>query len=181
MAIGLAATMTQEREDERALVAAALGDPGVFGIIYERHWLSVYRYCRAFGCDDDAALDLTATTFERAFASLSRFRGDGGGLRAWLLRIARNARIDAHRRSAHQVSIDAAASMVSPGPSLDTDAELRILVARLPEATREAIGLRYAGGLTAAEIGRVIGKRPDAVQKLISRGLAQLREAYRDR
>lgn len=171
---------TEDAGDEHVLVRAALADPRMFGVIYERHWLSVYRYCRALGSDEEEALDLTATTFEHALVSLARFRGDGGGLRAWLLRIARNARIDAHRRAARQTGLDAAAYVASADGPVDTDAELRLLVAQLPDSTREAIGLRYAAGLTAAEIGRVMGKRPEAVQKLISRGLATLREAYRD-
>ena len=53
------------------------------------------------------------------------------------------------------------------------------LVGRLPEDQREALLLRYAGGLTAREIGVVIGKQEGAVQKQIERGLAALRETLR--
>ena len=48
--------------------------------------------------EDDAA-DLTAVAFERALAAMPRYRPTGGGFRAWLLRIARNAAIDAGRRA----------------------------------------------------------------------------------
>ncbi len=54
------------------------------------------------------------------------------------------------------------------------------LVARLPADQGEALLLRYASGLTAREIGFVIGKGEDAVQKHIERGLAALREAFDD-
>ena len=52
-----------------------------------------------------------------------------------------------------------------------------MLLAQLPSDTRDAIALRYAAGLTAVEIGHVLGKRPEAVQKMIGRGLSTLREA----
>jgi DNA-directed RNA polymerase specialized sigma24 family protein len=48
----------------------------------------------------------------------------------------------------------------------------------LPADQRDAIVLRFATGLTAREIGTVLGKSEAASQKLVSRGLAALREAY---
>ena len=54
---------------------------------------------------------------------------------------------------------------------------MRDAVAGLPEVQRDAIWLRYAGGLNAREIGHVLGKSEAAVQKQIQRGLESLREA----
>ena len=53
-------------------------------------------------------------------------------------------------------------------------------LAALPAAQRDAIALRFGAGLTAREIGLVLGKGEEATQKLISRGMARLREVYRD-
>jgi RNA polymerase sigma-70 factor (ECF subfamily) len=171
---------------DEAIVAAARADPAAFQLLYERHWTSVYRYLRArTGRDDDAA-DLAATTFERAFAGLPRYRPEASGFRAWLLRIARNAAIDASRRRRPTERIEATEvfELSDPGPEarlLDAERsrELRALVAELPEPQREAIVLRYAAGLTAAEIGSVISKSEAATQKLLTRALARLKESYR--
>ncbi len=57
---------------------------------------------------------------------------------------------------------------------------IRHAVRSLPAAQREAIALRYAGGLSAREIGGILGKSEAATQKLISRALAQLRETLDD-
>ena len=155
-------------------------DPSDFGQLYQQHRLSVYRYLRARVRSDEDALDLAAATFERAFANLARFRRRDGGVQAWLLRIARNTAIDAHRR--HRFTVDLANADAQLGRvALETDrrdqasVEILDLVARLPDDQREALLLRYAGGLTAREIGSVIGKREGAVQKQIERGLAALR------
>jgi RNA polymerase sigma-70 factor, ECF subfamily len=160
--------------------------PSMFGQLYETHRLSVYRYLRARTRSDEDAFDLAAVTFERAFASLGRFRRRDGGVHAWLLRIARNSAIDAHRRHRPTVDLEEAdAQMGRTALQADRVEQERVeildLVARLPNDQGEALLLRYASGLTAREIGVVIGKREGAVQKQIERGLAALREALDDR
>jgi len=158
-------------------------DPSMFGLLYEQHRLAVYRYLRARTRSEDEALDLAGITFERAFTGLGRFRRRDGGVQAWLLRIARNTAIDAHRR--HRPTVDLAGADAQLGRhAIEADrlqgerVEILDLVTRLPSDQREALLLRYAGGLTAREIGVVIGKREGAVQKQIERGLAALREAF---
>lgn len=172
-----AVTPAGEQPRDDVLVATALAEPAAFSAIYERYWLAVYRYLRAQGADEDSAMDLTASTFERAISSLRSYRGHGGGLGAWLMRIARNARIDEHRRSSRSTGLAAADHLAAVGPTHESDIELRLLLAQLPSDTRDAIALRYAAGLTAVEIGHVLDKRPEAVQKMIERGLSALREA----
>jgi len=158
--------------------------PSSFAPMYEAHRLSVYRYLRAKTASDDEALDLTAVTFERAFANHRRFRRRDGGVHAWLLRIARNAAIDAIRRRRPTIDLAQADSALGRR-AIEADrvdqqhTEMLDLVSRLPEDQRDAVLLRYAGGLTSREIGVVIGKRESAVQKQIERGLATLREAIR--
>lgn len=166
--------------DDEALVAAAIEDRSRFAALYERYRLPVYRYLRARGADDDDAVELAAVTFERALGSLHNFRPRRGGLAAWPFRIARNAKIDERRRSVRLAPLTDAAAVQAPSTDLEGGLDLRVLVARLPDSTRDAIALRYGAGLTAREIGTVLGKHPEAVQKLIERGLEALREAFRD-
>lgn len=78
---------TVQRDEELAL--AARSDPAAFGVLYERHRLAVFRYLRTRTATEDAAAELTAVTFERALAAMPRYRASGGGVVAWLLRIAR--------------------------------------------------------------------------------------------
>lgn len=175
--------LSLERDEELAL--AARTEPAAFGILYERHRLAVYRYLRTRSPSEDDAADLTAVAFERAFASISTYRARGGGVLAWLLRIARNAAIDAGRRSAPiPLSADITDRRRSSSPeatAMDRERRSALVasVSRLPDVQRDAIALRYAAGLTAAEIGEVLGKSDQATQKLMSRALATLRKEYR--
>lgn len=184
---GADTTASADAVRDDAIAQAARSDPSAFRVLYERHWPFVYRYLRArTGTAEDAA-DLAATTFERALAGLDGYRAGSSGFRAWLLRIARNAAIDASRRRRPVASLEAG-DPVAPAESgpeeaaLDAERsrELRTLVAALPDAQRDAVVLRYAAGLSARQIGSVIGKSEAATQKLLTRALARLKESYRD-
>ncbi len=174
---------TLERDEELALEARS--DPDAFGVLYQRHRLAVFRYLRTRTASEDDAADLTAIAFERALMAMPRYRSSGGGVLAWLLRIARNAAIDAGRRtSTVPMLADLADERSASSPEaavLDAErhAALAVAVNRLPDVQREALALRYAAGLTAREIGAVIGKSEQATQKLLSRALATLREEHR--
>jgi RNA polymerase sigma-70 factor (ECF subfamily) len=176
-------TWTGERDEELAL--AARTDVAAFGILYWRHRLSVFRYLRARTASDDDAAELTAVAFERALAAMPGYRPMGGGLLAWLLRIARNAAIDAGRRTSAVPLISDLADdrrVVAPEEIVLAGEARAALIAAfqlLPEIQRDAIVLRYAARLTAREIGEVLGKSEAATQKLLSRALATLRESYR--
>jgi RNA polymerase sigma-70 factor (ECF subfamily) len=186
MAVLAADGEIQVVELDDALALAARTDPEAFGQLYRRHRLSVYRYLRSRTASDDDAIELTAITFERALTAMPRYRSRGGGVVAWLLRIARNAAIDAGRRTSH-VPLDAdivdRRGGVSPEAVAVANEERRFLahaLADLPGPQREAVVLRYAAGLTARQIGEVLGKSESATQKLLSRALATIREHHRD-
>jgi RNA polymerase sigma-70 factor, ECF subfamily len=172
-----------DRDDDLAL--AARSDHDAFGLLYERHRLAVYRYLRTRTRSDDDAGELTAVVFERALQAIPRYRPSGGGFVAWLIRIARNAAVDSHRRAATApLDIAVSEARATSGPEervLADEAHSSLLaaVAGLAPIQREAIVLRYAAGLTAREIGEVIGRTDQATQKLLTRALATIRETYR--
>ena len=173
-----------ERDEELALAAGI--DAEAFGLLYERHRLAVFRYLRTRTASEDDAGELTAVVFERALTAIHRYRPSGGGIVAWLLRIARNAAIDAGRRTTTVPLADD----VADRPAASNEPEERVLadearasliaaVRALPQVQQDAIALRYAAGLTARQIGEVLGKSDEATQKLLSRALATIRESHR--
>jgi RNA polymerase sigma-70 factor (ECF subfamily) len=153
--------------------------------LYLAHHEAVFRYLRAISRDEDRALDLAATTFERAFAELRAGHEPGVG---WLLRTARNAAIDADRRSRTAAlfrwrSIGPEPSAPSPEEhtlGAEQSARVRAALVSLPRPQRDAIALRYTSDLTVREIAQVIGKSASATQKLLDRGLVRLKESLHD-
>jgi len=178
-----ASVLATDRDDDLAL--AARSDPAAFGRLYDRHRLAVYRYLRTRTASPDDAAELTAVVFERALAAIARYRPTGGGILAWLLRIARNAAIDASRRGSSVPLVtdfaDERPSVTPEGAALANERRTLLLAAvnRLPAIQREAIVLRYAARLTARQIGDILGKSDQATQKLLSRALTAIREDYR--
>jgi RNA polymerase sigma-70 factor (ECF subfamily) len=179
-ALAIRPTGVSERDDaELRLARDAVKDRSAFAVIYERHRTPVYRYLRARTATDEDAQDLTATTFERAMGAIHRFQPVGGGMSAWLIRIARNAHADAmrqQRRRGLRAGRDAAEPALEPA---DNAVLLQSLVDGLPDMQREAIQLRFAAGLTAREIGGVLGISEAAAQKHVERGVQALKEAFR--
>lgn len=177
----LAADVSDHRDRARPLGAEE------FVVQYERWRQPIYRYMRSRSGSDEEAADLAATAFERAWAARRTFRGPSEAFSGWLFGVARRLSIDAARRR-----ISARRGLVfwpAPVPVSDpadlvlrdeADGVLVQRVAGLAELQREVLLLRYAGGLTAREIGAVIGKTEEATQKLISRALGRLKETYRD-
>jgi RNA polymerase sigma-70 factor (ECF subfamily) len=185
-----AGTLTTDRvvptgKQDEELALAARSDPTAFGILYGRHKLAVFRYLRTRTNGEDDAAELTAVAFERALISMPSYRPTGGGFLAWLLRIARNAAIDAGRRSSAvplTPDIPDVRTTIAPEATILAKEERTSLLAavnRLPEIQREAIVLRYSARLTAREIGEVLGKSDQATQKLLTRAIATIRETHR--
>ena len=148
----------------------------------------IFHYVRRFASDEDEAAELTARTFERALTRLPSYRGGRAGIAAWLFRIARSQAIDATRRRRPLHPLDLIrpehhphSDRGRPEPELIQREESRELAEHVHQLTpleRECLALRYGAGLTAREIGVVIGKSEAATQKLISRALSRLRETY---
>ncbi len=183
-----AAHQAAERDVDDDLAKRARTDLEAFGELYVRNRDPVFRYLRSRCATEDDALELTAVTFEKALRGIHRYRPQAGGLRAWLVRIARNAAVDAHRRGrklaseagAESLAVSSAVSPEDAAIAGDERRRIRDMVAALPAPQRDAVDLRYAVGLTAREIGLVIGRNEEATQKLLSRAVAQLKEIYHD-
>lgn len=159
-----------------------------FGQLYLRYRDPLFRYVRRLSGSEDEAADLTARTFERALAKLHTYRGDGAGFAPWLFRIARNQVRDARRRTRPWLPIQLLGMAAHPhepstpeGTALRREAigEVSRYLDELTELERDCLLLRYGAGLTAREIGLVIGRSDEAAQKLMRRALAKLEEKYR--
>jgi len=179
----------EQADSDDALVKAALAEPKAFGLLYERYYDRVYRYCRARMPGHEESADLAQQVFVRAFDNLHRFRPRGSTFAAWLFRIAHNLVVDVGRRK-HLGTIPwAAVPEIAMPPTSDIGPEdaalrteqleqLRRAVNALPPDRRDLLVLRFGVGLSIKEIATVIGKSVSATQMRLSRTLEAIRKDY---
>ena len=167
-------------EDEAALVEAARGDPAAFTSLYRRYVTPVYRYlCQRVGSPAEAE-DLTSQVFLAALESLPGYR-QGVPFRAWLFGIARRKLADYYRLRWPQVSLEQVGNLPAahepPLARLARNEQLRglaELVAGLQDAEQELLGLRFAAGLSFAEMARLLKRKESAVKMSLYRLLERL-------
>ncbi len=169
---------------EARQMQAAMHDLAHFAPIYEQYFGRIYRYCvRRVGSVEEAE-DLTSVIFTRALVSIAGYRG--GSVAAWLFQIAHNAVVNHLRSRRTHLSIDdAEIDLVADHPApLDnmmrdeTQQALRDLVATLADEQQNLLALKLVAGLSAAEIGQVIGKNAGAVRVELHRVISKLRARY---
>ena len=137
--------------------------------------------------DRAAAEDVTAQAFERAYRRRRRYRASRGSPEAWLFGIARNAALDELRRRKRRAPLEADLEDVH-GATLEDRAEyalrretVRAALATLPGAERDLLALKFSGGLSNAELARVLGTSESNAGTRLHRAITKLRKACDDR
>ncbi|MGO8948609.1 MAG: RNA polymerase sigma factor [Ktedonobacterales bacterium] len=180
----------EDSTDEVELVTAAQSDPPAFDALYRRYLPQVYHYVRTQVPNVEDAADLTQQIFLQALDALPSYHARGLPFAAWLFRIARHVVIDSYRRHrSGTVALEALPEALHPVAGSDP---LAVLLQRergqrlydmlnaLDRQKRELLMLRFAGQLSSSEIAAVVGKSPAAVQKQLTRILAELKGHYHD-
>ena len=174
-------------EEDSVLVARAQHDRAAFALLYDRHVLSVYRYCYRLLENQEAAEDATSETFTKAIAALPRYRprsGSGrenGSFRSWLFAIAHNVAMDTHRRKRSLPLADGWEGIdADPLPderaiAMEASQQLHAVLADLTADQQAVMQLRMAG-LTGVEIAEVLNRTPQAVKSIQFRAISQLRK-----
>jgi RNA polymerase sigma-70 factor, ECF subfamily len=156
-----------------------------FDDLYRSSRDDVYAYVATLLRDRSAAEDVTATAFERAYRKRNTFMARRGSPRAWLFGIARNAALDELRRRQRVSALDPDLHELEVEP-VDERAELdlqwavvRQALACLAPRERDLIALKFHGGLTNAELARVLGTSETNAGTMLHRTIQKLREACR--
>lgn len=154
-----------------------------FEALYRASRDDVYAYVAALLRDRAAAEDVTALAFERAFRRRDRWDARRGSERSWLFGIARNAALDElrrRRRSAQLAGDPEDLDARTPSDEAES-AVLRAVVrgalAQLEPREREAVALKFYGGLSNAELARVLGTSETNAGTILHRAVQRLRKA----
>ncbi len=174
--------------DEEALVRRARSDREAFGLLYDRYVDRLYRFAYRQTRDYSDAEDVTAETFRRAFEARQGFQPRGKPFGAWLFAIAANV-LREHARARHARRPDQPVDDLRDEEEPTDDAPQAIdlvirqedagslwgLVRLLPLDMQRVLVLRYAWGLSYADIARRLGRSDVACKQLAYRALKALR------
>lgn len=162
-------------DEALALAAAETGDTAAFALLMRRHERRIYYLHLRFTRNSALAEELCQETFLRAWQKLPSFRGDGRFI-GWLARLAYNVFLQQRRRS----RVEFADSAAEPEPVALEDAapELDRLLAVVSVDEQRVLILCYAVGLSAAEIGALLGLPAGTVKAQIHRAKEKIRARF---
>jgi RNA polymerase sigma-70 factor, ECF subfamily len=174
------------------LVVRAKTDRAAFGLLYERYYPQVAKYCLRRLLVRSVTEDVLSDVFLQVASHLPTFSGrTDTDFRRWLFRIATNA-INAHLRQSHhrqEMWVQAARSgrLNSNGDSRPVSAEddtrnwpaVYQALMELDERDQTIVMLRFFSDCSHEEIASVVDATPGAVRTALSRILARLREKFK--
>jgi len=166
--------------DDGALVQRYLGgEETAFAELYERFYSRLVLVCHQRVADTAAAEDLAQEVFVRALEALDRF-DVSRPLWPWLNTIARRIAID-HARTQHfvEVSIPVDGGLLPPAPPAhEVRIDLEDSLDRVNERHALALRLFYVEDWPALDVCRLVGINRNALDQLLHRARARLREEY---
>jgi RNA polymerase sigma-70 factor (ECF subfamily) len=156
-------------------------DPDAWEALYRRGYGPLFAYARRRLKTIEEADDAVSETMARAFDRVGGFSWQGAGFDGWLFGILRNVVLERFRyrnRAGPELSDEIPTADPEPLEAMIADEEVREVRSafeRLGPGDRELLELRVMGGLSAEDVGHVLGKGPGAVRMAQSRALARLR------
>lgn len=174
--------------DEELMTLVYDGDPRAFEVIFDRHAGAALALAKRMCGRRGLAEEIVQEAFVSLWRSAARYDPSRGSVRSWVLRVVHNRAIDAFRRELPSTSHDVPDDWISETlPARErtedqverrSDARLvRTALDDLPKDQRQVIELAYFGGLSHAQIAKVLGLPAGTVKGRMRLGLSKLRIA----
>ncbi|MBC8468137.1 MAG: RNA polymerase sigma factor [Planctomycetes bacterium] len=178
---------TSTSSDEQIIRATLGGDISSFGIIVERYWDMSAAFALSKIKNTSDAEDVAQESFIKAYSQLHRLRNPSR-FAGWLSKIVSQQCVNHIRKNSHQrtassyasyeADVSAQAVICSSNPGLTNEQVhfVRKTISKLPEKFRKVIIMRFAAGLSAAQIAEKLGKRHGTVRVWLHRAYQILRK-----
>jgi RNA polymerase sigma factor (sigma-70 family) len=167
--------------DEELMSQVRNGVGEMLGVLFDRYQMPLFNFFYKMSGNRTASEDLVQEVFFRILKYRQSYR-EGTPFRAWMYQIARNARIDAFRKQAAEVTWEAELEpVVVPTDSAQQQQELQRLhwaLLQMPEEKKEVLVLSRFQGLKYEEIAQLLGCEVNTVKTKVHRALQELRELF---
>ena len=154
--------------------------------IYWEQLPRIYNFLRYRVGNADAAEDLTALTFVKAWQARGQYQQNLSGFSTWLFVIARNVATDFLRQRRDDVPLDSLAELSATFNIEDvvehntTLERLSAMLGHLTPRERELISLKYGSELTNRAIADIVGLSESNVGTILHRAIQKLRQYWDD-
>jgi len=169
----------------------SMRQPVDWNVVYESELPRIYNYFLYKICNRELAEDLTATTFERAWTTRSKYNSIIASPSTWLFGIARNVLRENFRRDkAIENKIEPIQDNEHLPSALDVEQSfqerqdkvfLQNLLLELPEREHDLVALKYGGGLSNREIAKATGFSESNVGSILHRTVTNLQRKWDER
>ena len=170
------------QDEENLARRAQQRDPEAFGQLYDKHFDKIYRYIAFRVGSQTEAEDLTQQVFLKAWESIRSYKWKGLPFSSWLFRIAHNQLVDHLRKKNKRKETPLEEAQAVYDTDLISAVEQKLMGEQvvnacrcLTEAQQEVLSLRFAGGLSTAEVAKIMDKSEGAIKALQHSALKSLR------
>jgi RNA polymerase sigma-70 factor (ECF subfamily) len=171
--------------DADAIARAGRGEQAAAAELYELYSRRIFRMAYLSLRNREAAEDVVQECFLRLWRNAADWR-EGTPVLPWLVLTAKNLCIDQLRRLRRVGPPEDAVSDIDE-TDLERDlysaqlvARVRKAIAELPPRQRDALMLTWAGELSNAEAGQMMGVSEQAIESILSRARRGLRALLQD-
>jgi RNA polymerase sigma-70 factor (ECF subfamily) len=172
-----------QRTDEELMALMARGDHGAAAILVSRYQRGLLNLFYRYTNDRWLAEDLTQEVFLRVYKSAPLYE-PRAPFKVWLYRVAKNLCFNELKaRRVRERPVEQEAEPPTPHDELvrtQREARVRRAIEGLPERQRLALILRRFEGLSLAEAAAVMETTAGAVEQLLARAKASLRQTLAD-
>ena len=168
----------QNLNDEELMSLYQTGSDTAFYALYERHSAKIYAYLKRRVSDKSQMEDIYQDVFVKVHKSKHLYNPALPVL-PWLFTITKSVLIDALRKDKSSKYVDDFNfDLLSYEPQLQTAgaSEIQGLINQLPETQKAALEMRYIDEKTFEEIARKLKTSPMNARKIISRGIARMKQ-----
>jgi RNA polymerase sigma-70 factor, ECF subfamily len=183
--------------NEEQLLKDIANDPQQFSQVYEAFYSRIFGYAYRRTTDFEAAGDITAETFLKAYVSIGKFKWRNISLLYWLYSIATNELnkyFNSHKykpyslnRIQEEYGMDIRNQAPSESILLREELEKHQDFMRVNEAVKkldmkyqDVIALRFFEQKSIREIATILQKKEGTVKSLLSRGIEKLKETIKN-
>jgi len=166
--------------DEDLMLQVRDGAGEMLGVLFDRYQTPLFNFYSKLTGDRALSEDLVQEVFLRILKYRQSYR-PGTPFRAWVYKIARNARIDHFRKFPREAAFEPEMLPPVPTDSAQEQQEVELLLRalqQLPEEKREILLLCRFQELKYEEIAELLGCELNTVRSRIHRALQDLRKSF---